>query len=532
MKRQLFFTLALVCSVFAFAQEANNDWRIHPDDAQYKIYGNFQTTFPNGDISYELTNVEPVGLSFPIQSKYFGGETTLGNVYFTFDHVTSSGEPDFEHIALWVFDEALNKWVPDEETGKDTVNASNTNEMTVVLVLDCSSSLSTQGFEDVKTSAKSFIDVMLQSSTSGNIHIGIIGFSTIQQTRFYDLQPLTYYTSFQMKSFVDELTQGNGTALYYSFDKAFDMTQDYANKLKKFSGAAIVSFTDGLDNGSINREKRIGSKENYYKHIKENVLYQSINGIPFLSYTIFVEGGADVKDDMIKNKIVEELRIIAKQYDTNEKHFFSVNNTSQLVSQFRLIAKNLINSWKVLSCFISAGQNGKVCWTFGKKEITKPKPIIGRPLLIGGNLGLGLPMEFGYANGAGLDFQIGFDFAYPLTDRFAIGFYTSLGGGFTGGEIDYYYNNYSYLGGMFKFTAGLLMEMGDLNDRPFLLGISPCAGICLTGGGVYLPLEVRFGRVFSNNMYIVGNLTCGFLDGCYLEPTIHVGYNFGHKVKR
>ena len=88
MKKSLLFALALVCSVMTFAQGADADWRIHPDEAQFKIYGTFQTTFPNGGIAYELTNVEPVGLSFPVQPKYLGGETNLGNVYFTFDRVT------------------------------------------------------------------------------------------------------------------------------------------------------------------------------------------------------------------------------------------------------------------------------------------------------------------------------------------------------------------------------------------------------------------------------------------------------------
>ncbi|MBQ3998337.1 MAG: VWA domain-containing protein [Paludibacteraceae bacterium] len=540
MKKSLLFALALVCSVMTFAQGADADWRIHPDEAQFKIYGTFQTTFPNGGIAYELTNVEPVGLSFPVQPKYLGGETNLGNVYFTFDRVTypQNKKPDLEHIALWVFDESLQRWVPDEETGNEQVNATNTNEMTVVLVLDCSSSLSEQGFQDVKTSAKSFIDVMLRASNAGNIHIGIIGFSTMKQTRTLGIQPLTAYSASQMKSFVDNFTQGNGTALYRSFDDAFDMTKEYAKTLSKFSSASIVTFTDGLDNGSINPTKKIGSKENYFKYIKSDVLPKSIKGIPFSSYTIFVPGGADVKDAAIENKIKGELKIMAKQDD----HFFLVANTSQLDRQFRAIADELVESWKVVSCFISQGQNGKVCWTFGKKSAPAPKQVAppapepvssGRPLLIGGDLGLGLPMEFGGPNqvaGAGLDFQAGFDFAYPLTDKFALGFYFSLGGGFTGGE--YYSGN--YFGGAFKLSTGLLMEMGDLNDRPFLLGICPGIGYGCSYYASYIPFELRFGRVLSNNMYITGDITVGAPLGSpiAIEPAIRIGYNFGHNVKR
>ncbi|MBQ4018702.1 MAG: VWA domain-containing protein [Paludibacteraceae bacterium] len=535
MKKIFLFAFAMLCSVMTFAQNASEDWRIHPDDAKYKIYGNFQTTFPNGGIAYELTNVQPVGLTFPVKSKYLGRKTNRGNVYFTFDRVTYDGHPDLEHIALWVYDESLNQWIPDVETGNENVNATNTNEMTVMLVLDCSNSLSEQGFRDVKNSAKSFIDVMLASSNSGNIHIGIIGFSSVQQTQKRDLQPLTYRSAEDMKTFIENFRQGNGTALYRSFDDAFDMTVEYAEGLKKFSNAAIVAFTDGLDNGSINPQKKIGSREDYYRYITTDVLPRTIKGIPFESYTIFVPGGADVKEKVVENKIVNQLQTMAKQ----EGHYCRVNNTSLLDNQFRDIARRLIESWKVISCFISEGQNGQVCWTFGKKAAPKaapapnPKPVpTGNPLLIGGNIGIGLPLEFGACYGAGMDFQLGFDFAYPLSDRFAIGFYTGLGGGFAGGS--------SYFGGAFKWSVGLLMEMGDLNDRPFLLGVSPCLGFGFINdntsmnGTAYVPVELRFGRVFSNNMYITGDVTVGVpLYGAFVvEPAVRIGYNFGHNVKR
>lgn len=537
MKKSFLFALVLICSVMGFAQE---DWRIHPDEANYKIYGSFQTVFPNdGSIEYQLTNVRPEGLRFPVQSMYKGRKTNLGNVYFTFDRVTYQGNPDLEHIALWVYDESLQQWIPDEETGKEKANATNTNEMTVMLVLDCSSSLSEQGFRDVKTSAKSFIEVMLNSSRSGNIHIGIIGFSSVAQTQKLDIRPLNARTAEEMKSFVDSFRQGNGTALYRSYDDAFDMTLEYADGLQKFSGAAIVAFTDGLDNGSINPKKKIGSKEDYYRYITTDVLPRKIKDIPFLSYTIFVPGGADTKASGVENKIKTQLKTMAKQDD----HFFLVSNTSQLDNQFRSIARSLIDNWKVLSCFISEGQNGRVCWTFGKKSAPAPAPTpapapkpapSGNPLLIGGELGLGIPMEFGSGAGAGMDFQAGFDFAYPLNDNFAIGFYTSLGGGFTGGDYYGYGSGGAYFGGAFKWTIGLLMEMGDLNDRPFLLGIAPCTGFGFTYPTIFVPAEIKFGRVFRNNMYITGNLSLGIpIEGMFfMEPAVHIGYNFGHNVKR
>ena len=531
MKKTLLFVLtSMMFSVMSWAQEAE-DWRIHPDDASYKIYGTFETTFKaDGEASYELTEVNPVGLSFPVENKYLGGETTRGNIFFTFDHVKYNGSPDFDNIALWTYDELLGKWVADVETGKEEDKATNTNEMTIMLVLDCSSSLmrkGSNGLDDVKSSAKSFIDVMLSSSRAGNIHIGIIGFSSMRETRTLRMQPLNSYSADQMKTFIDSFEQGNGTALYKSFDDAVDMTAEYVRGLKKFAGAAIITFTDGLDNGSNNKEKRIGSKQAYFKYIQEEVLHQTISGLPYQSYTIFVPGGEDVKDPAVERKIIGELKVLAKQDD----HFFNVHNTADLDRQFRYIAKSLIDSWKVLSCFISSGQNGKVCWTFGKKKVQPvapkptPKPIVKTPpFLYGVNVGLGLPVDIGtFDTGAGLDFQIGFDFAYPLADNFAIGCYASIGGGFTAGS-GYLYD---YSGGMFKLSVGLLMEIGDLLDRPFIIGVSPCVGYGFSSAVSYVPLEVRFGRFLSDNWYLTGEVVLG-IGGFSFEPAIRIGYNFGN----
>ena len=530
------FVLALMCAVLPSMASEVGEWRIHPDDAKYKIEGDFNTVFLNGTVSYELTNVKPTGLSIPSKSKYYGGDTRKGNVFFTFDHVTYSGRPDFEHIALWIYDEDLGQWRPDVETGQEENTQKNTNEMIVMLVLDCSSSLGMQGLEDVKRSAKSFLRVMAQSSNSGNIHIGIIGFSSMKETRIFNLCPLDNSSILRMEAFIDSFNQGNGTALYKSFDNAIDLTEEYANKLSKFAGAAVVTFTDGLDNGSVNYDKMIGNKNDYFKYIQNQVLDKRIKGVAYQSYTIFVPTGADVKEYAIQEKIKRELKIMAKQ----DGHFYSVTNTQGLNEQFTKIAQSLVDSWKVISCFISTGQNGHICWTFGQQQV---KPVVTkryRPFLIGGNIGLGIPMETGYDGGfgTGLDFQLGFDFAYPFTERFALGAYFSIGGGFMGGSYDdyveYKYGYSDYFAGMFKFSVGLLMEIGDLDERPFIMGISPCLGYGVSELTAFVPLEFRFGRAFRNNMYILGEATFGLplYGGFYFEPTIRVGYNFGHNVKR
>ena len=363
------------------------------------------------------------------------------------------------------------------------------------------------------------------------------------------IQPLTPSSASQMRTFIDNFEQGNGTALYRSFDDAVDMTQAYVGGLENFAGAAIVTFTDGLDNGSINPRKRIGSKKAYFNHIKLNVLNKTIGNQPFQSYTIFVPGGADVKDKADEQQITDELTIMAKQPD----RFFRVNNTSELDRQFRYIAKSLIDSWKVLSCFISAGQNGQVCWTFGKKvskpaptPTPAPQPVVrnGRNIFVGLNGTIGFPMTmgsnsyydpyYGYTRyedifGFGIIAKFGIDFAYPITDRFAMGAYMNIGGGFATVSKQ----NGTDTDGAFDFKVGLLMLAGDVNDRPFIIGISPCLGFGFNVASDYMPIEVRFGRVIKKHLYITGNLNMGIpLNGGFvLEPGLSIGYHFGDNLK-
>jgi hypothetical protein len=151
--------------------------------------------------------------------------------------------------------------------------------------------------------------------------------------------------------------------------------------------------------------------------------------------------------------------------------------------------------------------------------------------LKGLNVGVGVPFECYDLKAAGADLHIGFDRAYPISDQFALGFYLSGGGGVLGAFHPY--NEYDRVYSMIKLSAGLMMEIGDLDDKPFLLGVSPCLGVGLLDMDLVLPIEIRFGRVL-NNWYVMGELTYG----CSLahetvgfEPCIRVGYNFGNKKK-
>lgn len=153
-------------------------------------------------------------------------------------------------------------------------------------------------------------------------------------------------------------------------------------------------------------------------------------------------------------------------------------------------------------------------------------------VLKGLSWGVGLPFEMRDLPGAGLTVNIGYDCAYPINDKFALGFYLTGGGGFWGEFKKYSNVDHSHV--VFRLTAGLQMAFGDIRNRPWLIGVAPCTGFGLYDMDMVLPVEVRFGKYITDRWYIFGELTYHAslaAETATLEPAIRVGYNFGRKVK-
>ena len=79
-----------------------------------------------------------------------------------------------------------------------------------------------------------------------------------------------------------------------------------------------------------------------------------------------------------------------------------------------------------------------------------------------------------------------------------------------------------------------MMQIGDPQNKPWLVGVAPCTGFGLYDMDMVLPVEVRFGKFVTDRWYIMGELTYHVSlagETATLEPAIRVGYNFGRKQK-
>ena len=171
-----------------------------------------------------------------------------------------------------------------------------------------------------------------------------------------------------------------------------------------------------------------------------------------------------------------------------------------------------------------------------------------RPRFLGLGATVSAPISF-YKNsdyrveGYSAAVAIGVDYAKPVSDRFAIGMYASLGGGPVFSRRVYSSDGYVDRNGIlpgFELKAGILMLVGDVSDKPFILGVAPCTGFGMCNPTIYLPAEIRFGRLLTNKFYVTGNLgfgiPLGYNDGTetyfFIHPGITLGCNFGPKRNR
>lgn len=637
MKKLFILSCVALVTIFAFA--ANKDNRVHPDQATHYIKGDFTAQMVNGKPEYKLSNVQTAGIEFAGSNYHLGTMVTerlireraarekwpqskteyelgkVGELEFTFDSARTTFPGGFSKndLSFWYYDKEIGEWQPDVEIHQATGSFESRKIMTIMLVLDCSTSLD-KDFPKVKASAKYFLEKLYNVSNTGNVRVGIIGFSSLAETRVYSIKSLTQANFSDMIDFINKLGTANGTALYYSVDKAVTMMDEYANSLSgedytNYSRSCLVTFTDGIDQTSQNIEQGILNADSYYEQIKNTTMKRHIRGQKIDNYIVAVQG-MDITTAAMVAKFDRVLSSITDNY-------IKIEQFSQLRQKFGEIADNLINSWQVLNCYVPAARQGLVCWTLGEdKPVAKKEKNVragDKRMLLGLSIGVGMPYSsysgrnkvwarnssnsdhYDYyvttdfiGNAIGADFQASIDFAYPITQKFALGAYFSAGAGFcnVNGDARYEIDAYdryksstlSYIQSgtdvivrsraMFKITTGILMTIGDMTNKgACIIGIGTGYSYAGNEGEWYdytsslswfnegyigyedVPIELRLGGVFKNGFYFTADFNVGLgtgnyddkrgshgmpfgefrqKQGFYIEPSIHIGYNFGN----
>ena len=204
-------------------------------------------------------------------------------------------------------------------------------------------------------------DEGLAGQNGSGVYLGVIGFN--QQLYPYDISKLNDVTTRACEGFIDKLAMKNGTILYYSVDQAINMMQKEARKFTNpLSTAAIVTFTDGLDQGSIMMGgSSFDNNTDYLNYLNRRIKNETVAGSRITAYSIGVPG-RDVAD-------VESFRNNLSKLASSEDKAIEVSNMDEVNSEFKEIASQLSSSavLQTINLTIPGVSDGtKIRFTFDK----------------------------------------------------------------------------------------------------------------------------------------------------------------------
>lgn len=480
---------------------AQNRPRTDPDNAKYSIIGNMQVD--NG--RRYLVGATGKRIDFTYANRRYAMPTEMADLVVRFDSVTTNPFHPMTKLDFWRYDEEIGEWIYDSEVRQGEQQMESTMKTNIMLVIDNSKSLGGD-FKKVQDAAIEFVGQLYRESQGKEIfRVGVIGFSTVKFTKIREISSLNASNYRDIVSFIRDLEMQNGTALYYSMEKALDMLKkDAQNNIDddEYKESRIYAFTDGLDQASVDDKRHLSTPTEYYDHLRPMMKGSSRERInnQIVKSTIVTVRGGDMTDGQ------------ERQFDQRAKAICDdvrkLKDMTQLVSEFKKLAEDLVKNNMVLYCYIPVGANGRVGWTFRDEKVksVKEEPEEREP----GKLWLGIGVEAG----TGMYYfpiedevrelvHVGVraDATWPLSSWFSIGGTATLG---------------IYHGDL-NFRLGPLMKFSFTNGAAIIAG----AGFTSFGDG-NVTAYMSLGWKFKSPWYI--NFSANALGG---EVGGDFGYSFG-----
>lgn len=168
---------------------------------------------------------------------------------------------------------------------------------------------------------------------NSGIYLGIMGFN--QQLYSYPIEELSNVSKPGFDSFIDDLNMKNGTLLYYSVDQAINTLQSVPLPAD-LSTAAIVTFTDGLDQGSMMMNVPYGDDNEYLDALNNRIMNETVNRQPITAFSIGIRG-QDVSD-------VTKFRNNLTKLASSSANATEVTSMAEVNAKFKEIAEQLSQS--------------------------------------------------------------------------------------------------------------------------------------------------------------------------------------------
>ncbi|MCM1300851.1 MAG: VWA domain-containing protein [Alistipes senegalensis] len=164
------------------------------------------------------------------------------------------------------------------------------------------------------------------------LFVGITGFNS--DLEHYYVHILDKYTSSGFEQFIQTLETNNGTLLYYAVDNTISQLakSKFPDDLKNVS---IITFTDGLDQGSSAKNTNYQSASAYLEAIQKRIRSTKINGLNINAYSIGLKG-QDVKDEV-------QFKSNLKGLASSDENSMEVASIDEVNDKFMQLAASLYN---------------------------------------------------------------------------------------------------------------------------------------------------------------------------------------------
>ena len=180
------------------------------------------------------------------------------------------------------------------------------------------------------------IEIILKGPVAPTAQIGVyMGVTGFNQALYS--KELTYVDSTTvtgLTDFVNSLTTQPGRLLYYSVDKALDALT-VAPYPENLQNVAVVTFTQGLDQGSLMMTDKYDTEAQYAQALNERISSMVVYGRPVKSYTVGLIG------DNVKDENMFRANLYALASDSAKA--MEVNSMAEVNAKFQSIADDIVS---------------------------------------------------------------------------------------------------------------------------------------------------------------------------------------------
>lgn len=170
---------------------------------------------------------------------------------------------------------------------------------------------------------------IIDTSEKG-LYVGIIGFNDELHSNTVKL--LDEQSKTQMTTFIDNLTMSNGTILYHAVNTALDKIETITAP-EDLVNVSIITFTDGLDQGSYMMNDEYNSGDAYLNAVNNRIHNTTVGTVPVEAYAIGVKG-SDVSDAITFRRNLDKL-------SSSTDNVYEVESMDEVEGIFSNIAENL-----------------------------------------------------------------------------------------------------------------------------------------------------------------------------------------------